>query len=306
MSIESSCARSASDDKSNQVDDGGVLIKSIFPRNMPVSKVEVENILRKNGVRMTINDLSLYQKAFSHKSYAKKKKKDGDIPSESSSDEEASEESNERLEFVGDSVLSAIVANYLYDRFPDQDDGFLTRMRTKLVRGRAPKERPNDPCLAKFADYLKLSKYIMLSKHVDQVCHGRRSKKIMEDAFESLIGAIYKDFSSGDKTWARGTGFQVATWFVINIIEKNVDFSEMVMTDTNYKDQLLRHFQQIYPNGVYPDWKLISVEGPAHNKIFTVSVFDLDGKKLGTGDGSSKKDAEQAASLQALKKMNVS
>jgi ribonuclease-3 len=127
----------------------------------------------------------------------------------------------------------------------------------------------------------------------------------MEDAFEALIGAIYKDFSSGDGTWSKGTGFQVATWFVVSILEKNVDFAELVMTDTNYKDQLLRHFQQIYPSGVYPDWRLISVEGPSHNKIFTVSVFDLDGKKLGTGEGQSKKDAEQSASRNALIEMNV-
>jgi ribonuclease III len=288
----------------SNLDDGGVSMKAIFPRNMPVSQREIETILRKNNVRLKINDITLYQRAFSHKSYAKKKKKEGDLPSDSS-DDESKEESNERLEFVGDSILSGIVANYLFDRFPDQDEGFLTRMRTKLVRGRAPKDRPNDPCLAKFAEYLKLSKYILLSKHVDQVCHGRRSKKIMEDAFESLIGAIYKDFSHGDGTWSNGTGFQVATWFIISILEKNVDFAELVMTDTNYKDQLLRHFQQIYPSGVYPDWKVINVEGPSHNKVFTVSVFDIDGKKLGTGEGQSKKDAEQASSRQALIEMKV-
>ena len=277
--------------------EGGINIKSIFTRNVPVTKVEVENILRKNNVRMKPTDISLYQKAFSHKSYAKKKKKDDDFPSDSSSDdEESSEESNERLEFLGDSILSSVVATYVYERFPDQDEGFLTRMRTKLVCG--------ESC-SKFAEYLQLSKYILLSKHVDQICNGRRSKKIMEDAFESLIGAIYKDFSGGGGTWAYGTGFTAAKWFILNVIEKNVDFTELIMTDTNYKDRLLRYFQQIYPNGVYPEYRLVSIEGPTHNKVFTVSVFDIEGKKLGTGEGASKKKAEQSASRVALTNLSV-
>lgn len=274
--------------KDGQVVDG-VLIKTIFPRNQAVTVLEVQNILRKNGLRWKVNNIEYYQRAFFHKSIAKKREDDGII--EENPDDEK-EESNERIEFLGDSVVSFVVANYLYERFPEQNEGFLTRLKTKLVCG----ER-----LAGFAEYLKLNKYIMLSKYVDNVCHGRRSKKIMEDAFEAFIGAIYKDFS------IKGTGYgiQAATWFLTNVIEKNVDFADMIMNDTNYKDQLLRYFQKIYPNGVYPIYNVISVEGPNHNRVFNVSVSNIEGEILGYGTGGSKKKAEQNASKEALVKMNI-
>jgi len=123
----------------------------------------------------------------------------------------------------------------------------------------------------------------------------------MEDAFEAFIGAIYKDFS------IKGTGYgiQAATWFLTNVIEKNVDFADMIMNDTNYKDQLLRYFQKIYPNGVYPIYNVISVEGPNHNRVFNVSVSNIEGEILGYGTGGSKKKAEQNASKEALVKMNI-
>ena len=100
---------------SNQVDDGGIPMNKIFQKYGCINKRN-RNYSKKKQRKLKINDITLYQRAFAHKSYAKKKKKEGDLPSDSSSDEESKEESNERLEFA-DSVLSAIVANYLFDRF---------------------------------------------------------------------------------------------------------------------------------------------------------------------------------------------
>jgi ribonuclease-3 len=177
-------------------------------------------------------------------------------------------------------VLDVIVANYLFHKYPFKNEGFLTRIKTKIVNGAQ---------LAKLARQIDLGKYILMSTHVENI-KGRNSQKILEDAFEAFIAAIFKDL-----------GFDVVNAFVVNIIEK-LDFTEILLQD-NYKDVLLRYTQTNFKN-ITPTYAIVKTEGPPHNRIFTVVVV-INGIKYEEGTARSKKQAEQIAAENTLKKLNA-
>jgi ribonuclease-3 len=139
-----------------------------------VTRSEIEEILQ-----MRVKNISYYQRALVHKSIFKAiKRYSGEEPIQ-----EYLTQHNERQEFLGDSVLGLIVANYLFNKYPQNDEGFLTRIKTKLVNGKQ---------LAKLAIQINLGKYILLSNHVENI-KGRNSQKILEDSFEAFLAAIFKD-----------------------------------------------------------------------------------------------------------------
>ena len=281
-------------------------LKIINPYNFNntlINKHNVHNILSKYGISFDINDISLYQNSFVHKSYCIKKEEDmqedvvlaqrpeGALPLQA--------RSNERLEYLGDSILNAVTAKYLYERFPDQEEGFMTKLRTKIVCGET---------LGKLAKDIGLGEYLLISRHVEERCNGRESVRILEDVFESFIGALFLDFNdnynSPDKLLQySGPGFQACELFIIHIIESKIDFTELVLNDTNFKDQLLRYFQQTYQKT--PKYKELLVEGPPHDRTFTMSVLDNNDEIIAEAKGKSKKKAEQLASKFALKKLGL-
>jgi ribonuclease-3 len=223
-------------------------------------------------IGMKIKNVSYYQRSLVHKSiYKAVKKYQGPL-------QEYLEDHNERMEFLGDSVLSLIVANYLYHRFPDRDEGFLTRIKTKLVNGVQ---------LSKLARKIDLGKYILMSNHVQNI-NGRESQKILEDAFEAFLAAIFKDL-----------GFDAVNSFIVGIID-SLDFNEVLIED-NFKDSLLKYSQHNF-KGASPEYSTIGVEGPPHNRVFTV-IVSINGVKYESGTGKSKKQAEQMASEKTLKKI---
>jgi ribonuclease-3 len=231
-----------------------------------VTREEIQNLL--GGIK--VKNTSYYLRALVHKSIYKAVKKypGNDL-------QEYLNQHNERMEFLGDSVLSLIVANYLYHRYPDQDEGFLTRIKTKLVNGTQ---------LANLARQINLGKYILMSNHVQNI-KGRDSQKILEDAFEAFLAAIFKDL-----------GFDAVNSFIVELIE-NLDFDEILFQD-NYKDTLLKYSQKTF-KGITPEYDLVSTEGPPHCRIFTVIVVIGD-KKYEQGSGKSKKQAEQVAAEKTL------
>jgi ribonuclease-3 len=234
-----------------------------------VTRAEIQELLG-----MKIKNVSYYQRSLVHKSiYKAVKKYQGSL-------QEYLNEHNERMEFLGDSVLSLIVANYLYNKYPDRDEGFLTRIKTKLVNGVQ---------LSKLARKIDLGKYILMSNHVQNI-KGRDSQKILEDAFEAFLAAIFKDL-----------GFDAVNSFIIGLID-TLDFNEVLIED-NFKDSLLKYSQHNF-KGVSPEYSTINVDGPPHNRIFTVAVT-INGVMYESGTGKSKKQAEQMASertIIALKK----
>lgn len=252
-----------------------------------INKDELTKLLKDYGINDNINNIHYYHNAFIHKSICGKNSTDYK--------EYFSEPivSNERLEFLGDAIMGAVIGAYVYERFENVDEGFLTRIRTKLVNGKQ---------LSKFSKLLNFDKYLLISKHVEEKCNGRTNEKLLEDLFESFIGAIYLDFNNRECNLLNldftGLGYLYAATFIHNVIEKHIDFSKLILRDSNYKDQLLRYYQKTFE--CTPYWEEDSIEGPPHKRIFTISVKDNTGKVIGIGKGKSKKKGEQNASKQAL------
>lgn len=229
-----------------------------------MSRSDVESII---GMR-PIN-LEHYYQAFVHKSIQKYTK-------QSHTALNYTKQSYERYEYLGDSVLSLIIANYLFKKYHDRNEGFLTKIRTKLVNGKT---------LAKFSRHLNLGKYILFSSNVEKI-DGRNNDRILEDIFEALICAIYLDL-----------GFTKAEKFVINIIEKYITFEEIEIDD-NYKDILLRFCQS--KMNTTPAYAIVELNGPPHNRQFKVACF-IHGIQYKFGIGKCKKTAEQISAKETLK-----
>ena len=209
-------------------------------------------------------NITLLQNALSHSSYANERWHD-------------SLKSNERLEFLGDSILGMLVADHLYRNFPDRPEGELTRMRADMVCEKA---------LAVVANTLDLGRHLLLGKG-EELGGGRNRDSILADAVESVIAACYLD-----------GGMDAAVQFIRKFILVNVPVTKLHNAD--YKTALQELVQQ-KKNQVLA-YRLIGESGPDHDKEFCVELT-LNGEVVGTGIGSSKKRAEQAAAHAAMEKL---
>ena len=214
-------------------------------------------------VGMPIGALATYEHALKHRSIFRGLTTDGT-------------ESNERLEFLGDAVLGAVVAERLYTAFPDRDEGFLTRTRANLVNGKT---------LADFAAQVGLAPLVLLSDNMD-TSGGRTNATILADAFEAIVGAVYVDL-----------GFGAARRFVNDVLDRCVDLSEVARDKSNFKSQLLELVQARSLG--QPTYDVLSEDGPSHDREFTVAAV-VDGDEVGRGTARSKKAAEQEAAQEAL------
>lgn len=190
---------------------------------------------------------------------------------------------NEELEFLGDRVIGLVVATYLTTRYAGQGEGFMTRILSRIV---------NNKQLGILAEKIGLGPWIIMSRHMEEICNGRRNLRILGSAFEAWIGALYRQETEV------GRGYQVCANFIIAIIERHIDFAQIISDDTNYKDQLLRLFQGRYH--IPPKYAEVHVEGPIHDRIFTMGVVGPSGEIIATAVGRNKKLAEQEASRLAL------
>ena len=173
--------------------------------------------------------------------------------------------------------------SYVSKRYPGQGEGFLTRILSRIV---------NNKQLGELAKDIGFAPWILLSRHMEEICDGRNNLRILGSMFEAWIGAMY--LQEDDV----GRGLQQCNDFLIRIIEKHIDFVQIIIEDTNYKDQLLSKFQALYH--VPPRYKEIDVVGPPHDRIFTMGVLDPSDKILSTATARNKKVAEQEASRAAL------
>lgn len=228
------------------------------PVNKCITREDINKITGFNPINVLY-----YQKAFIHKSVLR-----------FISDENLSS-SYERYEFLGDSVLNLIIAKFIFSKYPDKEEGYLTRIRTKLVNGKT---------LAFLAKKINLNQFLIISKNVESI-NGRNNDRILEDIFEAFLCSINMDL-----------GYKYAENFVLRIINEFIDFN-VLEEDNNYKDILLRKCQQSLQ--INPEYELISTTGPAHKKIFT-SIVVINGEKYCTGTGNTKKESEQIASKNTL------
>ena len=226
-----------------------------------VNQAALEQLI---GVRVT--NVLLYEQALMHRSKLR-----GQSNSHLAS--------NERLEFLGDAVLGMVTAEHLYDQFPGKDEGFLTRLRAKLVNGQA---------LARVARELDLGRLILMSQNMAQA-DGRDNTSILADALEAVIGALYLD-----------SGIDEARAFIHRTMLDNISLQDLAKSKANYKSLLLEFVQA--RGWRQPQYRVLQEQGPSHNKTFTVEVV-VDGKPYGQGIASSKKKAEQKAARATLEQL---
>ena len=252
------------------------------PKNKLITTNDILNIMKSLNIQdFTISNLDLYQRAFIHKSYCKMK--DYEEYNKSDNCLELFEISYETLEFIGDSFLGNVIANYLYQRYfigHSQDEGFLTKLKIRFVCGEQ---------LAYLSNSLNLNQFMIISKHIEENCDGRNNIHILEDIFEGFLGALYSDTND----------FKLVERFIIQCIEKHIDFSDLILKDNNYKDQILRYFQHNYK--IHPTYKTQKNDG---SNNYQCQLFK-DDEYIETGYGSSKKKSEQDASKKALMKFCV-
>lgn len=261
--------------------------------NFLINENDVINLLDKYNVKLDkINHIDYFQKAFTHKSYCKK---NYSIPTdilncaklEINNEKllELQDTSYERLEYFGDRVLKLIVSFYLFHRYPKQDEGFMTRLQIKL------EDKKN---LAIMSKEIGLGKFFIISKQIEMI-NGRGFDKLHEDIFEAFLGALFLS-----------NGFEPCMYFIVNLLETLIDYSEKLYCDNNYKDILLRvHDVNKWKS---PKYGLVHSEGIPPNTIYIMGVekqnitsdISNEDKYISFGIGTSKKEGEQNAAKMAL------
>jgi len=258
-------------------------------RNKIMSSKDIHSVLSRYGIKKIYKDVSLFQQACVHTSYKDKseewvkqsepmillEKPNNCLPLQ--------KDDNEELEHVGDGLLSGIVADYLKQRYGGQGEGFLTSLRTAIV---------NNDSLGILTDKIGLGQHLIISRHQEEVCNGRKNLRLLGSLFEAWLGAIFYSEGGG------GRGFEATQTFVVTAIQKHTDFVELITSNTNYKDQILRFFQAEYH--VPPQYKVIHEEGPTHDRTFTIGILDISGNVIASSSAKNKKQAEQDASRLAL------
>ena len=214
-----------------------------------------------NAIGYRFKNITLLQNALAHSSYANERWHD-------------SLKSNERLEFLGDSILGMVVAEYLYRNFPDRPEGDLTRMRADMVCERS---------LAMIAERIDLGKHLLLGNG-EESSGGRTRDSILADAVESVIAACFLD-----------GGMEPARKFIEGFVLTDVPVRKLRNAD--YKTALQELVQQ--KKNQILSYALVEESGPDHDKHFVVQV-SLNGAVVGTGEGRSKKKAEQEAAHNAI------
>ncbi|MBK7668419.1 MAG: ribonuclease III [Sphingobacteriaceae bacterium] len=234
------------------------MLKSLLSFSKNKSDAQLKKSL-KTLLGFTPSNISLYKQAFLHSS-------------------KRETVNNERLEFLGDAVLGAVIAEHLFKLFPYKDEGFLTQLRSKIVNGQN---------LQQLALKLGIDSYLKVGLKENE----KSKSSVYGDAFEALIGAVYID-----------KGFVKCKNFILKrIIKIHVDIDELMNTDSDFKSMLQIYCQK---NKFTLEYRLLSEEQKGKTKIFTVQVF-IDDKPYVTFENYSKRVAEQKAAQLTLEELNI-
>lgn len=217
----------------------------------------------KSLFNITPNNIKLYETALIHRSA-------------SQTDSQGNWVNNERLEYLGDAILGAVIAEFLYNRFPNMDEGFLTQMRSKLV---------NRNFLTELTFQIGLNYYIQSNTN-----NTTENSHIYGDALEAIIGALYLD-----------KGYQVTRQFIIRkLLLQQVNLEQVQRTNTNYKSQLIEWSQK---NKKDVNFETKEESSEENRQPYFISRVIIENKTIGEGKGTSKKEAHQNASKEALIKL---
>jgi ribonuclease-3 len=259
-------------------------------KNKALTASAIETIVRTHGLpNYAVRNAGVFQTTMVHTSYVRRKDgyttptgdpavlapcPDGCV--------DLQETSYERHEFLGDSMLGASVSNYIWDRFPEGDPGFMTDLRKKIV---------NNKTLGTICQKIGLDQYYVISRHVEEACDGRTNLEKLGDVMEAFLAAFWNDC---------GRDFTVFHAFVVNIIERHLKITQLILKNENYKDQLQKHCQKIFH--YTPTYQLLETktDAKARTTEFKMAVVDNTGTILGTGIAKTKQQAEQNACQNAL------
>lgn len=230
-------------------------------KNLPLDQSGLEKVLG-----YTFKNKELLSEALTHSSYINEHKRD------------YSGDCNERLEFLGDSVLSIVVSAYLFSRYRSRQEGDLTKIRASVVCEKA---------LAKYAKEISLGDYLHMGNG-EEKNNGRSRASITSDAFEAVLGAFYIDSDRDCDLIAK---------FLIPFVEREIEYINREESFIDYKTALQQIVQQA--DGENLEYIVVGECGPDHHKIFTVEAR-LNSNVIGTGKGSSKREAELMAAKEAL------
>lgn len=259
-------------------------------RNVPFTVKDIQKIVSAHGLpNYRVKDTKLFQRAMIHSTYVRRSEyttltgAPATLAACPKGVFDLQSDSYEQLEFVGDSMLGSVVANYLQERFPDENPGFLTNTRKLLVRNRTL------GLLAR--DNLKLDRFFVISRHVEEMRpdHGRQNIEKLGDVLEAFIAALWYDSNKN---------YNTVYTFITTVIETYLDIPTLLREDDNFKDRMQKFCQQ---NRHYtPIYKIISSDGE-----FEMAVCTPTGEVLGTGTAVTKKAAEQNACKDALQRAGV-
>lgn len=216
-------------------------------------------------IDIKFKDIKLLKAAFIHRSYL--------------NEDREVKESNERLEFLGDAVLSFLTSHFLYEKYPEYPEGTLTNIRSSLVKTTS---------LKTIAGELGLGELLFLS-HGEEESGGRKNPSLLADTFEALLGAIYLN-----------QGIEAAKKFLSRFLFPKTETIVASKSYVDYKSLLQEIIQE--NSKVSPTYRVVKSEGPDHAKTFWIEAV-AGGTILGTGQGRSKQEAEQQAAANALEKM---
>jgi len=189
---------------------------------------------------------------------------------------------NERLEFLGDSVLGFVIVEYLFSSDKKSTESVMAKIKSYLVK---------ESILSEIADSISLGKYLKLGKG-EEATGGRAKKSILADTIEALLGAVYLD-----------GGYKKVKAVVLELFRKEIDTLMDSTRFYDFKTELQEKTQLLF--GVLPEYRVVKQEGEEHEKVFTIEVF-IEGKKFGKGSGKSKKEAQTLAAREALSQLSSS
>lgn len=236
---------------------------------MSISEIRKKELLQfLNNNNLQCDNLELLNRSLTHSSYTNENNLN-------------SLENYERLEFLGDAVLKLISSKYLYEKFPDYDEGELSKIRASLV---------SDNIISKFASQINLGAYMIFGP-AEKKLGGENRKSNLACAFEAMLGALYLDKKE-----------TIIKNFLLKFLEKETQYIKKHIIQLNAKSTLQEYTQEKYK--ALPEYKIINETGPAHKKIFEIQI-KINGDIIATAIGESKKQAQQNAAYLALKKFGL-
>ena len=296
-------------------------------KNRKITSSYINEIFRNYDIDYTVNDISIFNIAMTHPSYIDKdyrdiknlkpilmginflngediipiseKKKNMAIP--------LGDISYERLEFLGDAIIRYIISHYLFLRFDKMDEGDLTKLRTRLE---------NKLTLAELTRCIGLHKYVLLPRNLEASSAREKNYKFQCDIFEAFIAALFFDIQGikysdiGKRidifNITGGTAYEVCFKFITSLIEQEIDLTELLDTEKNYKDELLQEYHKLgWSDPKYGMIETITDTSRMGKKYFKMYVRDGNGEVIGIGVGSSKQTGEKMAAKKALEHLQV-